>query len=88
VIFLQCICEYSQKAHNFTINSSHLVKSNVEQRPGTFFAEGAMKPTVFLWEPYNIFQHWCRRRGASAPQNFWFGENPGKICGEIWAKCV
>ena len=22
------------------------------------------------------------------PQNVWFGENPGKICGEIRAKCV
>ena len=31
--------------------------------------------------------YWCRRWGATTPQNFLFGENPGKICGNFGKIC-
>ena len=37
---------------------------------------------------YNIFQHWCRMRGRSAPPKHLIGWKSGQNLWGIWAKCV
>ena len=37
---------------------------------------------------HHAWPRWCRRRGCKrTTQNLWFGENPGKICGNLGKLC-